>query len=42
MLDGILAPIYLRTLLGIGGLDGGRLAAFVDRTLARPAEGADI
>jgi AcrR family transcriptional regulator len=32
--DCILAPIYLRTLLGVGGLTKARLAAFVDRALA--------
>ena len=31
--DCILAPIYLRTLLGVGGLTKARLAAFVDRAL---------
>ena len=40
VLDGILAPIYLRTLLDIGGLDEGRLAAFVDRTLTCSPEPA--
>ena len=34
VLDGILAPIYLRTILGIAGLDRQRLAMFVDRTLS--------
>jgi AcrR family transcriptional regulator len=34
--DGILAPIYFRTLFGVGGLTKARLAAFVDRTLAQP------
>lgn len=38
VLDGILAPIYLRTLFGIGGLDQARLAALVDRTLTAPAD----
>ena len=33
VLDGILAPIYLRTLFGIGGLDQACLAALVGRTL---------
>lgn len=33
VLDGILAPIYLRTILGIAGLDPQRLEMFVDRTL---------
>ena len=33
VLDGILAPIYLRTILGIAGLDPQRLAMFVDRAL---------
>ena len=32
--DCILAPIYLRTLFGIGGLTKARLAAFVDRAIA--------
>lgn len=40
ILDGILAPIYLRTLLNIGGLDEARLAAFVDRTLSCSPEPA--
>jgi AcrR family transcriptional regulator len=34
VLDCILAPIYLRTLFGVGGLTKARLAVFVDRTLA--------
>lgn len=34
VLDCILAPIYLRTLLGVGGLTKARLAVFVERTLA--------
>jgi AcrR family transcriptional regulator len=34
VLDCILAPIYLRAIFGIGGLDDERLAAFVDRALA--------
>ena len=42
VLDGILAPIYLRTLLGIGGLDQGRLVVFVDHTLGRLPDGADV
>jgi AcrR family transcriptional regulator len=33
VLDGILAPIYLRTLLGIGGLDARRREVLVDRLL---------
>jgi AcrR family transcriptional regulator len=32
--DCVLAPIYLRTLFGIGGLTKARLAAFVDRAIA--------
>ena len=32
--DYILAPIYIRTLFGVGGLTKARLAAFVDRALA--------
>ncbi len=34
--DCVLAPIYLRTLFGIGGLTKARLAAFVDRAIAEP------
>jgi AcrR family transcriptional regulator len=34
--DCVLAPIYLRTLFGIGGLTKARLAAFVDRAMAQP------
>jgi len=37
VLDCILAPIYLRTLFGVGGLSKARLAVFVDRTLASRA-----
>jgi AcrR family transcriptional regulator len=33
--DCVLAPIYLRTLFGIGGLTRARLAAFVDRAIAQ-------
>jgi AcrR family transcriptional regulator len=33
--DYILAPIYLRTLFGIGGLTKARVAAFVERALAQ-------
>jgi AcrR family transcriptional regulator len=40
VLDGILAPIYLRTLFGIDGLDQARLAALVSRTLAPLADTA--
>ena len=36
VLDCILAPIYLRTLFGVGGLTKSRLAVFVDRALAQP------
>jgi AcrR family transcriptional regulator len=36
--DCILAPIYFRTLFGVGGLTRARLAAFVDRALAQPAK----
>jgi AcrR family transcriptional regulator len=34
VLDCILAPIYLRAIFGIGGLDDESLAVFVDRALA--------
>jgi len=34
VLDCILAPIYLRTLFGVGGLTKARLAVYVERTLA--------
>ncbi len=34
--DCILAPIYLRTLFGIGGLTKSRLAVFVERAIAQP------
>jgi hypothetical protein len=33
--DYILAPIYIRTLFGVGGLTKARLAAFVERALAQ-------
>ncbi len=34
--DCILAPIYFRTLFGVGGLTKARLAAFVNRALVQP------
>lgn len=37
--DCILAPIYFRTIFGIGGITEARLAAYVDRALARPPKG---
>ncbi len=40
VLDGILAPVYLRVLFGIGGITPDFLAGLVDRTLGqRPADG---
>jgi len=36
VLDCILAPIYLRTLFGVGGLTKSRLAVFVARAIAQP------
>jgi AcrR family transcriptional regulator len=34
--DCVLAPIYLRTVFGIGGLTRSRVAVFVDRAIAQP------
>ena len=36
VLDGILAPIYLRVLFGVGGTDDAHLALLVDRLLTIP------
>jgi AcrR family transcriptional regulator len=36
VIDGVLGPIYMRTLFGIGGLDQAFLAALVDRTITAP------
>lgn len=36
VLDGILAPIYLRVLFGVGGTDDAHLALLVDRLLTVP------
>ena len=41
VIDGVLGPIYMRTLFGIGGLDGAFLAALVDRTINAPVRVPD-
>src|SRR5271163_4716373 len=39
--DCVLAPIYLRTLFGVGGLTKSRLAVFVARAIAQPPSRVD-
>lgn len=41
VIDGVLGPIYMRTLFAIGGLDGAYLAALVDRTINAPVRVPD-
>jgi AcrR family transcriptional regulator len=36
VIDGVIGPIYMRTLFAIGGLDKSYLAALVDRTINAP------
>jgi AcrR family transcriptional regulator len=36
VIDGVLGPIYMRTLFGIGGLDRAYLAALIERTINAP------
>jgi AcrR family transcriptional regulator len=37
VIDGVLGPIYMRTLFGIGGLDPAYLAALADKTITAPS-----
>ncbi len=41
VIDGVLGPIYMRTLFAIGGLDVAFLAALVDRTINAPVRVPD-
>ena len=41
VIDGVLGPIYMRTLFAIGGLDRAYLAALIDRTINAPVRLSD-